>query len=100
MNAYKKKGFGIGLLVFILMLILPAPDGLSSEGWMVAAVVSLMAIWWATETIPVAVTALIPLALFPIRWMEKRQSTWARGNMMSWLKLSPQDLKKFLKKIK
>ena len=66
MNAYKKKGFGIGLLVFILMLILPAPDGLSSEGWMVAAVVSLMAIWWATETIPVAVTALIPLALFPL----------------------------------
>lgn len=66
MNAYKKKGFGIGLLVFILMLILPAPDRLSSEGWMVAAVVSLMAIWWATETIPVAVTALIPLALFPL----------------------------------
>ena len=66
MNAYKKKGFGIGLLVFISMLILPAPHGLSSEGWMVAAVVSLMAIWWATETIPVAVTALIPLALFPL----------------------------------
>ena len=66
MNAYKKKGFGIGLLVFISMLILPAPNGLSSEGWIVAAVVSLMAIWWATETIPVAVTALIPLALFPL----------------------------------
>ena len=66
MNAYKKKGFGIGLLVFMSMLILPAPNGLSSEGWIVAAVVSLMAIWWATETIPVAVTALIPLALFPL----------------------------------
>jgi tRNA dimethylallyltransferase len=34
------------------------------------------------------------------RQYAKRQSTWARGNMMSWLKLSPQDLKKFLKKIK
>jgi tRNA dimethylallyltransferase len=33
------------------------------------------------------------------RQYAKRQSTWARGNMMSWLKLSPQDLKKFLKKI-
>ena len=32
------------------------------------------------------------------RQYAKRQSTWARGNMMSWLKLSPQDLKKFLKK--
>jgi len=34
------------------------------------------------------------------RQYAKRQSTWARGNMTSWLKLTPQDLKKFLKKIK
>jgi sodium-dependent dicarboxylate transporter 2/3/5 len=66
MKVYKKKGFIFGLLVFIVMQILPAPDGLSSEGWSVAAIVSLMAIWWATEAIPVAVTALLPLALFPL----------------------------------
>ena len=66
MKAFKKKGFGFGLLVFIVMQILPAPEGLSSEGWSVAAIVSLMAIWWATEAIPVAVTALLPLALFPL----------------------------------
>ena len=34
------------------------------------------------------------------RQYAKRQSTWARGNMMSWLKLPPKDLNKFLKKIK
>ena len=34
------------------------------------------------------------------RQYAKRQSTWARGNMMSWLKLPPQDLNKYLKKIK
>ena len=33
------------------------------------------------------------------RQYAKRQSTWARGNMMSWLKLKPQDLNRFLKKI-
>ena len=66
MKAYKKKGFGFGLFVFILMLFLPAPEGLSSQGWSVAAIVTLMAIWWATEAIPVAVTALLPLALFPL----------------------------------
>ena len=33
------------------------------------------------------------------RQYAKRQSTWARGNMMSWLKLCPQDLNEFLKKI-
>ena len=34
------------------------------------------------------------------RQYAKRQSTWARGNMMSWLKLPPQNLNYFLKKIK
>ena len=33
------------------------------------------------------------------RQYAKRQRTWARGNMMSWLKLEPQDINKFLKKI-
>ena len=66
MPAYKKKGFTIGLLVFALMLFMPAPDGLTENAWKVAAIVSLMAIWWATEAIPVPVTALLPLALFPL----------------------------------
>jgi len=34
------------------------------------------------------------------RQYAKRQSTWARGNMQTWLKLMPRDLNKFLKKIK
>ena len=33
------------------------------------------------------------------RQYAKRQSTWARGNMTSWLKLSPKDINIFLKKI-
>ena len=34
------------------------------------------------------------------RQYAKRQSTWARGNMMSWFKLRPQEINNFLKKIK
>ena len=34
------------------------------------------------------------------RQYAKRQSTWARGNMISWFKLQPQEINKFLKKIK
>ena len=63
MQAYKKKGFLAGLVVFIAILVLPVPEGLNQTAWLVAAVVSLMAIWWATEAIPVPVTALLPLAL-------------------------------------
>ena len=33
------------------------------------------------------------------RQYAKRQSTWARGQMSSWNKINPKDLKKFLKKI-
>ena len=33
------------------------------------------------------------------RQYAKRQSTWARGNMLTWIKLKPKDLNKFLKKI-
>ena len=33
------------------------------------------------------------------RQYAKRQSTWARGQMMNWNKVQPKDLKKFLKKI-
>ena len=33
------------------------------------------------------------------RQYAKRQSTWARSQMISWQKLNPKDLKKILKKI-
>ena len=66
MPAYKKKGFLIGLTLFFLMMLFPPPAELSSAGWTVAAIAVLMAVWWATEAIPVAVTALLPLALFPL----------------------------------
>ena len=45
-------------------------------------------------------SAVIEKISIKTRQYAKRQSTWARGNMMSWLKLPPQDLNKFLKKIK
>ncbi|MBB4005254.1 MAG: DASS family sodium-coupled anion symporter [Aurantimonas endophytica] len=55
----------VGIAVFVLLLLLPAPDGLSPEAWAVVAVAALMIVWWITEAVPVPVTALLPLALFP-----------------------------------
>jgi len=48
------------------MLVGDAPIGLSDAGWATAAVAVLMAVWWATEAVPIAVTALLPLACFPL----------------------------------
>jgi solute carrier family 13 (sodium-dependent dicarboxylate transporter), member 2/3/5 len=59
-------GMGGGLFIFALMVISSPPEGLSPEGWHTAAIAVLMATWWATEVIPIPITALLPLVLFPV----------------------------------
>jgi solute carrier family 13 (sodium-dependent dicarboxylate transporter), member 2/3/5 len=54
-----------GGLIFVLMLLIPGPAALPIEGWRMAAVAVLMAVWWITEAIPIPATALVPLVLFP-----------------------------------
>jgi len=67
-------GFYLGLGTLALVLLMPTPEGLSPEGHRTAALFLLMGIWWATEAVPVAVTALVPLALFPIFGISDIQS--------------------------
>lgn len=55
-----------GLILFLILLAMPVPEGLEPAGWYTAAVGLLMATWWITEAIPIPVTALLPLALFPV----------------------------------
>ena len=62
----KTFGFFIGLFFLIFTLLTSPPEGLSQSGWYVTGVVLLMASWWATEALPLPVTAFIPLALFPL----------------------------------
>ena len=64
--AIKKRGFWIGVFLFLAIIMLPSPAGLTESAWLVAAVAMLMVTWWATEAIPIPVTSLLPIALFPI----------------------------------
>jgi len=59
-------GLVLGPAVFGTVLLLPSPADLDPAGWRTAAVAGLMAVWWITEAIPIAATALLPLALFPL----------------------------------
>jgi sodium-dependent dicarboxylate transporter 2/3/5 len=66
MSRAQRVGLFLGPALFVAVLFLPPPPGLSSEGWSTAAVALLMATWWMTEAIPIPATALLPLPLFPI----------------------------------
>ena len=76
------KGFSLGVLLAVLVLILPTPEGLSIEGKRTAAIFLLMGAWWATEAVPVAVTALVPLALFPLLGIVDIQNAGSNGSSL------------------
>ncbi|WP_376693525.1 SLC13 family permease [Wenzhouxiangella sp. EGI_FJ10409] len=59
-------GLIAGPLLFVTMLVLPAPEGMSEAAWHVAAVAALMVLWWISEALPIAATALLPIVLFPL----------------------------------
>lgn len=59
------SGWILGPGALLATLLLPAPAGLSEPGWYTAGAAMLMAIWWITESVPIPVTALVPLVLFP-----------------------------------
>ncbi len=59
-------GFPLGILLFVCVYLAPTPEGLSLDAKKAAAVAFLMAVWWMTECLPIAVTALVPLALYPL----------------------------------
>ena len=59
----QKIGLISGIVLAIGVQFMPVPDGLSREAWLLASLGLMMAAWWATEAIPIAATALIPIAI-------------------------------------
>ncbi|MCF8478198.1 MAG: SLC13 family permease [Pseudolabrys sp.] len=59
-------GFFIGVAAFVASLLLPPPPGMPPEALRVAGIATLMAAWWIAEIVPVPVTAMLPLVLFPL----------------------------------
>ncbi|MCG8600259.1 MAG: anion permease, partial [Verrucomicrobiales bacterium] len=63
---YQLVGLVTGPLLCLLIWVLPPPEGLSAAGWFSAGLAVLMAVWWATQALPLAATALLPLVLVPL----------------------------------
>ncbi|MDH5736359.1 MAG: SLC13 family permease, partial [Gammaproteobacteria bacterium] len=66
MPKQKLYGLTLGPVLFIIFLLLPQPEGMPPFAMQVAAVAVLMATYWISEAIPLAATALLPIALFPL----------------------------------
>jgi sodium-dependent dicarboxylate transporter 2/3/5 len=65
LETYQMVGRIFGPVVFALMLATEQwQSAMNAEAWRTAAVGLWMAIWWATEAIPVPVTAFLPIVIF------------------------------------
>jgi sodium-dependent dicarboxylate transporter 2/3/5 len=63
-TAFKPFSLLLGVVVAVAVFLL-LPNNLALDARLVAAIAMLMATWWMTEAIPIPVTSLLPLILFP-----------------------------------
>lgn len=64
--SYKKFGFVLGPLLFILIHFFFKDEALSEQGRDVLAAITWIGVWWVFEVLPIAATALLPIVLFPL----------------------------------
>ena len=76
-SRHQVVGVFLGPLLASGMVLIGAPEGLSQSGWLTASIGVLMAVWWATEAVPIAVTALLPIVVFPLLGIATIQDTTA-----------------------
>ncbi|MFF0946078.1 SLC13 family permease, partial [Kocuria sp. CPCC 205300] len=57
---------GLGLVLALLVWFLLGGAEISADARVVAGVATLMAVWWMTESMPLSVTSLLPIVLFPV----------------------------------
>ena len=86
MKASKNFGLILGPLMFFVILLFFHPSGLNDQSNAVLAATIWIAIWWIFETLPIAVTALLPIVLFPIAGgMDLAQTTASYGHKLIFL---------------
>ena len=86
MISKKNIGLILGPLVYLLIKLFYNPNELSEEGLAILASTLWVAIWWVTEAVPIYVTALIPIILFPLSGgLELKQTTSAYGHKFVFL---------------
>jgi sodium-dependent dicarboxylate transporter 2/3/5 len=86
MKVSKNFGLILGPLMFFIILLFFHPSGLNDQSNAVLAATIWIAIWWIFEALPIAVTALLPIVLFPIAGgMDLAQTTASYGHKLIFL---------------
>lgn len=67
----------MGPVLAFCLAALPAPDGLTPEAWKLVALTAWMVLWWMTEAVPVAVTALLPISMMPLLGISAQKAVGA-----------------------
>jgi len=67
----------LGPLVFLILQTFDPPSGMPQSAFSMLGITLWMAIWWVTEAIPIGVTALLPIILFPLTGAVDLSSTTA-----------------------
>ena len=79
-------GLILGPILFSAIMIFVEADGLSFEAKCILASTAWMAVWWVTECVPISVTALLPIVLFPLTGgMDLSTTTAAYGHKLVFL---------------
>lgn len=77
----KKIATVLGPLGYFLILFFVEPQGLSSAGVAILAATLWIALWWIFEVTDIAVTALLPIILFPLaEGLGLKETTAAYGH--------------------
>ena len=78
MKSIQKSLFLIsGPMLFLAMQFFSPPAGMSESAYSLLSITLWMALWWVTESVPIAITALLPIILFPMTGAVDLQTTTA-----------------------
>ena len=63
---FNRIALAIGAICIVATVVLEAPQGLYEGAWRAMGLMLVMALWWLTGALPLAATALLPLAVAPL----------------------------------